>query len=621
MAIALLAYHYLAVISGARAGRAQLLAATTQLLHVGVGVSQAELDQLDREVRTGRDEMQGAQLSVSRDPLVWLASRLPRVGTQVQAGERLLDASLTAADAGLGVIAAGRIALRERDDPGGGRLTQRAVNVVQESQPYLAQAQRAVERLRETHRQLAGESLLSPLARANEELGTRLPEMERLVGEWQAARQLLPGLLGFEGKRTYLLLALNEGELFPGGGFVTVAGTLTADHGAIQVGALEDTIRFGQEWQDRGGGYVQPPAPLKQYLLRQVTWNLSVSDWSPDFPTNAQRAVEFWKLGGGAPVDGVIAVNLATLRDLLALYGPVRLPDYGFTFTSDNAILELERLTRRPFDPASPDRKAAVGELARALIPRVLSTPPTQWDGLSRTLGELIGGKDLMIWSPDPQQERAIAALGADGAVRAVPSDYLMLVDGSVQSTKLNLIIHPQVDLNVKLSASGGAEHTVTVTYRNDLPSWEKGQDMKLVRQLMLAGVYGDYARLYVPQGSDLTSLKLDGRESGAQAVETELGKQSFARFFTVGSGQTRVVQYAYRTPGVLRLLPTAASYALYLQRQSGASGTWVTLHIDPPPGYHVAWLATNGQVRNGVTDARVLLDRDVLVTVGLERG
>ena len=76
----------------------------------------------------------------------------------------------------------------------------------------------------------------------------------------------------------------------PGGGLVSVFGTMRFDHGHIDSLEFHDAVQYGEDWMNRTGDYVEPPRPLKQYLLKDTSWNLAVSNWSPDFPTSAHSA-------------------------------------------------------------------------------------------------------------------------------------------------------------------------------------------------------------------------------------------------------------------------------------------------------------------------------------------
>jgi len=109
----------------------------------------------------------------------------------------------------------------------------------------------------------------------------------------------------------------------PTGGLISVYGIITIEDGRIVEKRFEDAVSFGGRWLEQTGAYIEPPAPLRHYLLKDMSWNLAVSNWSPHFPTAAQEAERFFQLAGGRPVDGVIAINVYTIQELLSVTGPI----------------------------------------------------------------------------------------------------------------------------------------------------------------------------------------------------------------------------------------------------------------------------------------------------------
>jgi hypothetical protein len=242
---------------------------------------------------------------------------------------------------------------------------------------------------------------------------------------------------------------------------------------------FEDAVAFGERWQQQTGDYVEPPAPLKHFLLKDWSWNLALANWSPDFPTAALQALTFFELGSGAPqergVDGVLAINVATLEELLGVVGPVAVPEYGVTVDQANALEVTESLTRSPLEPGS-DRKAFVALLAEEVLGRLMETPPSQWSTLLETLERLRDSKSVLFYSDQPDLQALATRMGLDGSLRQPQGDYLMLVDASVNSTKLNIVLRQEVDLTAELDELGNAHVDVQVDYRNELPAWE-GRD------------------------------------------------------------------------------------------------------------------------------------------------
>jgi hypothetical protein len=131
--------------------------------------------------------------------------------------------------------------------------------------------------------------------------GPRRRLSDDFLDTYTRSRAFTPDFLGFNGPRTYLILAQNNAELLSTGGLVSVFGTVRLDHGSVEDMQFHDAVQFGEDWMARTGDYVEPPAPLKQYLLKDTSWNMTVSNWSPDFPTSARPHERFHQLGGGGP--------------------------------------------------------------------------------------------------------------------------------------------------------------------------------------------------------------------------------------------------------------------------------------------------------------------------------
>jgi hypothetical protein len=121
--------------------------------------------------------------------------------------------------------------------------------------------------------ELGDQPLLPPLASARDTLDAELPGLVGALDDIRSAYDGLPALLGFHGERHYLVLALNNGELMPGGGLVSAAGIVKVLNGETSEIDFTDSTRWKAAWEAKGGPYIPPPGPLKRYLLRDYTWN------------------------------------------------------------------------------------------------------------------------------------------------------------------------------------------------------------------------------------------------------------------------------------------------------------------------------------------------------------
>ena len=633
-----------------RRGRHLLLAALLALAIVGgvesyraVGLVR-QVDQAQALVRSGQDLLESKRLDATeeelfvarenfkaaeekfssagsalrKDPVVWTLRRLPIIGAQVRMVISLAEIGQGAAGIGVeGVRAAEEFAqIRTQEE---GTLPEMTMTIFERTDPHFAAIEARLAAVDALRGELGDGGLLPSVRSAVRELDAGRQTVGELVANYRRARAFVPEFLGFLGPKTYLILAHNNAELLPTGGLVTVIGTLRVEDGRIEQLDFEDAVEFSRRWRLSSDIYVEPPAPLKQYLLKDFTWNLDVSNWSPDFPTSAREAQRFFELGGGFPVDGVIGINVSTLERLLGVTGPVTVDEYGVTVTSENAFDLTEEHTRVPFEPKG-DRKEFVALLADEVLERVLRPSPGMWSPLVDAIQDLGNEKNLLLFAHDSGQQELIREFGWDGEVNSSSGDYLMLVDASVNSTKLNVVLEQTIDIEVRLSSAGSARTVVTVDYANNLAPWVEGRDPELVRRLMLEGLYGGYLRLFVPEGSRIVSVRDEHREIGLEEFGEELGLTVFGRFFALPRDTRQRLVFEYIVPAAVGTKSDTWHYRLELSKQPGQQPLPVTLRVVPPERMEITSTTANGNAYGADSKLDFVLDRDWTLEFELSR-
>jgi len=115
----------------------------------------------------------------------------------------------------------------------------------------------------------------------------------------------VPEFFGKDGKRKYLVLFMNNMELRPGGGFIGSVGVVEFDQYTLIGLRIYDVYSLDGQLKT----HIDPPNPIRKYLS-QPHWFLRDSNFSPDFPTNAEEALSFVrKEVGWDSFDGVIGVT------------------------------------------------------------------------------------------------------------------------------------------------------------------------------------------------------------------------------------------------------------------------------------------------------------------------
>ncbi len=465
----------------------------------------------------------------------------------------------------------------------------------------------------------------------------QLGELLSLLVDGLAFAQVAPELAGLYRARTYLILAQNEDELRPTGGFISGAGLLTVLQGEII------DIRFFDSYtvdDYANKPYEEPPAPLLQYMGSEL-WLFRDANWSPDFPTSARQAAMLFEYGTGTSVDGVIALNQRFLERLLMGMDYVEVPALATTVTTDN----LRQAMYQAWDPGTDvttsewlgQRKDFMHELAIAMLDTIQDSPERiDWLTLGQAVHQALATRDLLVYVEGEEAAGVLADLGWDGALRSRPGDTLFIVDANVGFGKVAPLIHRETRYTVRLYEDGTASAELTLTYGH------QGQrehvvcdpmvlyDSEVTYEGMIHRCYYDYLRVYVPYGALLRSashhptpgayLVTGEGVSGEVEVFEEYDKTVFGQFFVVEYGQTLTTHFYYDLPVVVRDADGQRRYTLLLQKQSGTGDLPFYVSLELPSGARVVSAApVPARVVHEKLDFEVVLDQDVWLEVVFE--
>jgi hypothetical protein len=410
------------------------------------------------------------------------------------------------------------------------------------------------------------DSLSPSLARRLDLVDTYLPRLRQAL---PLLRQM-PDMLGVYCPRTYLILAQNQDELRPTGGYITAAGHLVLDRGRIVTWEMHD----GYAVDDLSVPYPRPPLPLYTIMGADL-WLLRDANWSPDFPTSARQAAELYWLGQRVNADGVIAVDQAALPLLLKGLGPVEVstPAGVDTVTADN-VIQLLRLRWAPAPGQSlsgewwTQRKSFMVSLGQAVLERLRSggqagqamKPLLLAQGLDRALRE----KHVLIASVHAAWAEALAGQDWDGALRSQPGDLLAVIDANVGFTKASAVVERQAEYQVSLGLDGSAAAYVSLVYHH--PSQKPVAACQITPRYdpvytdMMDRCYWDYVRLVVPKEATLraaphiivpAAAMLRGAATTGQVDAGELptGALAWGQLFLLAPGETAALDFAYELP------------------------------------------------------------------------
>jgi hypothetical protein len=600
------------------------------------GLRQADADAIELLVLGVHSDV--TRLKAESRPFVYVGSWfgwLPRVGPLLAAAPHLIemaDAGSEAGAYGMRAMKPALILLQQENGDGGSPLPALAA-VLADGRADLNQAAQATSRAK------AARQAIGPTNR----LPWRVQQLLEQSDEWLPLAQsglllagIAPELMGAAGPQGYVILVQNEDELRATGGFISSAGLMIMDRGAIagldfmDSSFVDDFLNKPYDW---------PPDPLLELMLLEMFGFRDANFW-PDFPTSAEKAMELFSYGLDVPVDGVLAVDQTFVRLLLTATGPVALPGEAQPVTGENVIGTMRASWSLQEDQSAEnwvfERKNFIGELATAMRRR-LEYEPGALDllQLATALAQATAGKHLQFYVREPGLAAVVAESGWDQPLTNPPGhDLLLVVDTNVGYNKANAVVERSLLYQVTLGDDGRHQAELTVSYRhNGRPLDEACRQMGfnyrpgILYEELVHDCYWNYVRVYAPRGSRLVSgsvppvagaSQLSGRGWHGEAYveaepQSEAAATVFANFFLLPRGQTLTASFRYDLPaGLLESSRGEAQYRLNLQKQAGARGEPVEIRINLPErarliGTQPAATAVEGQT----VVFHTLLDRD----------
>lgn len=367
-------------------------------------------------------------------------------------------------------------------------------------------------------------------------------------------------------ERSFMIFLQNNMELRPGGGFLGQYAVVKIKNGEVTSTFVEDANLLDQRITTK----VVPPYPFTQ-MMQIKRWKFRDSNFSPDFPTNVEKAGYFYRLSGRrGNFDGFAAVNATVLNDVLALTGPVAVPGYGHTFTSENAVLKLEEIVEKAYimDPEldTQNRKAIMKKMAPIIIDKLfsLNNIPKLVDFAHKEFQK----KNIMVNFSNPELQALVESVHWDGGVAEDwGGDYLMMVDANMGALKTDYYIKREITYNIDLTSEKPVV-TLNILYKNTAPygDWRTSD-------------YHTYLRVYVPRGATLLERKM------VNPVYPYTGEEFGKTFF----GFKCDVVMRHQTDAMIKYeLPAdfpRDDYRLLIQKQSGAGDVPVKIHVKTKDG------------------------------------
>lgn len=575
--------------------RGPLLAARSAMLEGRDAVSAGDLPAAG-EAFDGAEASFQDTLDTLANPATRLASWIPLIG-------RTPDAVGAAAEAGLLVARAGSEVTDATEGlPGGlGGLAPREgripIEPLRSMAPPLTRARdlagRAEAILRDAPRSLVPGVVTEPL----ETFTVEANQAHRALVSAAATARALPGFLGADGPKRYLLGAQNPAELRGTGGLIGAFAILTVTEGLIEVGPFRDSQRL----RAADPSALDPPSPDYEAIYGANYQDMSNINMTPDFPSAATAIERLYEAAAGEPVDGTILADPQALALLLGAAGPAEVRATGTTVDADS-VVDFVANEAYAVLTDSAARKRILGEVAAGVLARFLGRGAAEDPAAAgRAVVEAAAGGHILLHSTDPRIQDGLESAGVAGALVDPPGDYLAVIANNAGGNKIDFYAHRILRYDVVLLADGAARGRLAVTIVNEAPS--RGQPEYVIGPHPFVDAEpGDNignVQTYCRKRCRFEEVRLNGQPLAVAPV-TELGHPMVTTGLRIPSRRSGRLDYAWTAPLAWHEERGAVIYRLTVQGEPTIVPTRLELSLAIPENAEVARMSPGMRVEGG---------------------
>ncbi|HUD20028.1 MAG TPA: DUF4012 domain-containing protein [Patescibacteria group bacterium] len=408
---------------------------------------------------------------------------------------------------------------------------------------------------------------------------------------------LYPQITGFRGQKTYLVLLQNSNELRPTGGFIGSVGLMHVEDGAVSDFTIQDVYAVDGQLK----GHVDPPGPLKD-LMNAEHWYLRDSNWNPDYFESATQSAWFYQKETGVTVDGVIALNVPVVVDLLKATGPIYLPDYNDRISADNFFGKSFYYTQHDFFPGSTQKSDFLGTLSRALLTTITSEKNINPILIFRAIATGLARKDILFMFTDAPVQQLVEYFGWAGRMFQTEGcsgvdktfcvfDPFAAVEANVGVNKVNYFIKRSANRQIVIAPDGTVSESYSLTLRNTSNESNAGKTKGV------GGAYLSYLRFYIAGDALVNDVTLDGqpvpsrdpkqkiapRVPYIETTQAPEGARGIGVAFSIDPGVERTLRISYKRSTRLSFGRGGATLDLLYYKHPGVSDQNLSTVIQYP--------------------------------------
>ena len=428
------------------------------------------------------------------------------------------------------------------------------------------------------------DEIANPVKKALQPLANILPVMQRSLDQAIPLIEVLIPLAGYPNPQQYVIALQNADEIRPAGGFIGSVVQTSVDSANLDTFEFYDVYNIDNPasgvWNEK------PPEPIVKHLGVKA-WFMRDANWSPDFPTSAERVLDFYERETAIRIgqqtarqSGFVAFEPGVFKSLLHLTGPVMVDGQEFNENNFMDLLEYEVEMKPGITPEN--RKDLMGLVGDALVERIHSLPSSRWPDLLNLVARALQQKQIMVYSRNADLQAKLDAHNWSGRTLVTKGDFIWVIDANLAALKTDGVMRKTITYTVDATNPLKPIASVSLGYQNLAQefSWRYTR-------------YRSYSRVYVPEGSTLISSKgamqNDLNQTGGKFIPgnvdvmKDLGKSVFGAFWSIEPRRSGTLSFTYNLPANVIQDLQNGKYHLDWPKQPGADNTEFNVKIILP--------------------------------------
>lgn len=389
------------------------------------------------------------------------------------------------------------------------------------------------------------QALFSALENQANNLLKQLEASERDRSLIAFGRELLPlakWSMGFDRKKTFLIILQNSMEQRPTGGLIEGIGVAVFEKGKL----LDISWSSPNDVEASLTGSEDAPFPIKS-MLAQPKLLFRDANWAVDGPGSAAQIKKMYERAMGRGVDGVVFFSTAGLDDVLVAIGkdPVK---EKMAFSGPEYISQI------------------ASDLSGSLKTFPFLTIKGLLNGLQN--------ENILIIPFEADQAGLASLMGIDGGVKAFPcpvqfrssqcsANFIYVADANLGANRADYFIKKNRRVSLVLDPLSPPSTVLDLAYLNTATVDNS------------ASSYRGYTRAIIPLSSVVRSVVLIENGQTVQIPTdnyVELGRHFVGFSLEVKPGESKMIRITYVSTEKISIDRGVGGYVLNLKKQSGDS-------------------------------------------------